>query len=262
MGAGRKSFVSGSAGLTVMVTAREKTLVEKIAAKVYKRYCPAGPNGQIELEELIHMGIVGLLEAKSRFDPNRGIPFLAFASIRIRGAMLDQIRRQPIVRTSQDLARKIKKLKKARESLLKEGKNPDHKQLAKKLEWSVEKVRKTMSHAVQIISVQENVGNWDGDEIAARGEIVRDKGPDAEGFLLRRELAESVQKCLEKLPSDELRLVLLGRILEGLRLRELAQVMSCSIQTIANRQETAQVLMRDCLEKSGWSPDDVGKMIK
>lgn len=46
-----------------------------------------------EVEELVQWGIVGLLEARERFDPSRGTPFAAFAERRVRGAMLDSLRR-------------------------------------------------------------------------------------------------------------------------------------------------------------------------
>ncbi|MGN8158760.1 sigma-70 family RNA polymerase sigma factor [Salinisphaera sp. RV14] len=47
-----------------------------------------------DLEELIQWGTVGLLEALERFDPSRGKPFEAFANRRIRGAMIDSLRRE------------------------------------------------------------------------------------------------------------------------------------------------------------------------
>lgn len=46
-----------------------------------------------DVEELIQWGIVGLLEARERFDPSRGTPFGAYAERRVRGAMLDSLRR-------------------------------------------------------------------------------------------------------------------------------------------------------------------------
>lgn len=47
-----------------------------------------------DLDDLIQWGVVGLLEALERFDPSRGKPFSAFANRRIRGAMLDSLRRE------------------------------------------------------------------------------------------------------------------------------------------------------------------------
>lgn len=47
-----------------------------------------------DVEELIQWGVVALLEARERFDPTRGSPFAPFAKQRIRGAMLDSLRRE------------------------------------------------------------------------------------------------------------------------------------------------------------------------
>lgn len=47
-----------------------------------------------DVEELIQWGVVALLECRERFDPSRGRPFAAYAKKRIRGAMLDSLRRE------------------------------------------------------------------------------------------------------------------------------------------------------------------------
>jgi RNA polymerase sigma factor FliA len=250
---GRNFLVNDSSGVSVMITPGEKSLVGKIASNVYKRYCPAGQAGQIEFDELFNLGIIGLLEAKNRFDPNRGIPFQVYASNRIRGAMLDQIRYQPIIRTSQELAQKIKKLKKARESSFQKGQKADDKILGDKLGWTAEEVRSVSRHSVHVVPVMENVEKETDGSREYWGEIITDKSPSAENMLLINELAACVQECLENLPSDEYRIVLLGRVVEDLNLRELADVLNCSNQTVANRQERAQDLMKNCLEKKGWN---------
>src|SRR5689334_19284524 len=61
--------------------------VAKVAKHLARRLPPS-----TDLGELMSAGALGLLEAASRFDPNRGESFEAFARIRIRGAMLDDIR--------------------------------------------------------------------------------------------------------------------------------------------------------------------------
>jgi RNA polymerase sigma factor FliA len=250
---GRKILVNGLTGITVSITQRDKALVGKIASNVYKHYCPAGQAGQIEFDDLFNLGIIGLLEAKTRFDPNRGIPFQVYASSRIRGAMLDQIRYQPIIRISQELAQKIKMLKKTRISLFQMGQQADDKNVADKLGWSIEEVRNVLKHSVHVVPVMESVEKESDGSRGYWGEIIADKSLSAENMVIINELAACVQKCLENLPSDEYRIVLLGRVIEELNLRELADVLNCSNQTVANRQEKARELMKNCLEKNGWT---------
>ena len=63
-------------------------LVEAIARQVKKIVGNA-----VELAELISFGREGLLEAARRFDPSRGVPFRAYASYRVRGAIFDGLRK-------------------------------------------------------------------------------------------------------------------------------------------------------------------------
>jgi len=62
-------------------------LVRSIAARVASR-CPPS----IDLEDLVSIGVLGLIDAIDRFDDSLGVPFDAYARIRIRGALIDQLR--------------------------------------------------------------------------------------------------------------------------------------------------------------------------
>jgi RNA polymerase sigma factor for flagellar operon FliA len=63
-------------------------MVRRIAGAM-ARHLPA----HVDADELVSLGYLGLVEAQTRFDPARGVPFGAFASTRARGAMLDGLRR-------------------------------------------------------------------------------------------------------------------------------------------------------------------------
>ncbi len=242
-------------GVTAVITPGEKSLVGKIAGKVLKRYCSGGINGQMEYDELFNLGIIGLLEAKSRFDPDRGIPFPVFASSRIRGAMLDQIRQQPMVRISQELAQKIRMLKSAQDQLANQQKTVSEHGLAELLGWSVQEVRKVSRQMIYMVPAKESLENEERGYWQDPGEIIVEKDVDAEHRVIFRQLGKAVGQCLKELPSDEYRLILIGRVVENLNLKELARVLDCSNQTVANRQQKAQELMKNCLEKKGWSSD-------
>ena len=62
-------------------------LVKKIALHLKSRL----PHS-VQLDDLIQSGMIGLLDASNKFDGSKGASFETFASIRIRGAMLDEIR--------------------------------------------------------------------------------------------------------------------------------------------------------------------------
>ena len=64
-------------------------LVRKIANEIHRLV-----HRRIEVDELINMGTIGLIEAARRYDPQRGFQFSTFAYYRIKGAILDGVRRQ------------------------------------------------------------------------------------------------------------------------------------------------------------------------
>ncbi|GAA4652313.1 RNA polymerase sigma factor FliA [Kistimonas scapharcae] len=67
---------------------RHAPLVKRIA-----RHLSARMPASVQLDDLVQAGMVGLLEAARKFDVDKGASFETFAGIRIRGAMLDEIRR-------------------------------------------------------------------------------------------------------------------------------------------------------------------------
>ena len=80
----------------------KKTILEKygpyvrsVAATVRKQF-----NAQLELEELVAYGQIGLLEAAERFDPKVGANFLTFAHYRIKGSIFDGLRKMGVLRGS------------------------------------------------------------------------------------------------------------------------------------------------------------------
>jgi len=63
-------------------------MVKRVALHLKVRIPPF-----MELDELIQVGMIGLLEAANAFDPSKGIEFESFAHSRVRGAILDEVRR-------------------------------------------------------------------------------------------------------------------------------------------------------------------------
>ena len=73
-------------------------LVKYLASRV-----SIGKTKYIEYEDLVSYGIIGLMDAISKFDPTKGMKFSSYASIRIRGSMIDEIRKnRPISKGAMD----------------------------------------------------------------------------------------------------------------------------------------------------------------
>jgi RNA polymerase sigma factor for flagellar operon FliA len=139
----------------------------RIALRMARR-CPEW----IAREDLVSAGMVGLIEAADRYDGSRAEPFLAFAEHRIRGALLDELRRGDIMpRRARALARKIGE---AVRELEKHGEPATDQGVAAKLGVSVEAYRNdfaSLAH-VQVAPLENDqipANDEAPDELAERG---------------------------------------------------------------------------------------------
>jgi RNA polymerase sigma factor for flagellar operon FliA len=124
-------------------------IARRIALRVARR-CP----NWVAREDLVAAGMLGLIEAAERFDKSRAEPFLAFATYRIRGAVLDELRRGDMVpRRERQLGRKVAAT--AAELERKEGAPPADERVAEVLGISIEDYRASVAQlAMEIKSVE------------------------------------------------------------------------------------------------------------
>ena len=129
-------------------------LVCSIANKL-KRQLP----DSVELQELISVGMIGLIESYDRFDQSKGIPFISYAEIRIRGAMIDELRRQDWV------PRSVRKRVQERQNLQswlekKRGKKLSDQEMADELNISLKnfKRQKGRDQILHCVSMESAVG--------------------------------------------------------------------------------------------------------
>ena len=151
------------------------------------RKCP----DWIAREDLIAAGMLGLIEAADRYDGAREEPFLAFAEHRIRGAVLDELRRGDIMpRRVRQLARKITA---AIKELEKGGEIASDQRVAEALGVSIEHYRKCLAELVHV-----EVQPLDGEE---RTLIANDVAPDVQ--VGHRQTLQRVRAALDGLePRD------------------------------------------------------------
>ncbi|MCP4448126.1 MAG: FliA/WhiG family RNA polymerase sigma factor [Myxococcales bacterium] len=130
------------------------------------------------VDDLIAAGMMGLAEAADRFDEGRGEPFVAFAEKRIRGAVLDELRRGDIMpRRVRTKARQVGKVIRELEQRL--GRAPEDEEIAEGLEVSVEEYRDNLaalSH-VALIEVTPEIARSEAyngkDEASPRAQAER-----------------------------------------------------------------------------------------
>lgn len=155
-----------------------------------------------EFEELVAYGRMGLLDAARRFDASRGVPFRAYASFRVRGAVLDGIRKE--ARLPRGLSQRLTALDRAyhyAEGLVEDVQVPpppgsDRAQAEQALSDHLSGMATAMALGLVIEPVYED------------GEVSgRSRTEDPEQALARAELVHLVENALQDLPEPEQELV-------------------------------------------------------
>ena len=126
---------------TTTIWNENKRLVEHTAWSVYRRI---PENSAVSLDELMSCGTLALLEATGNFDETMGVPFGAFVRQRVRGAMVDQLRRiDPLGRRKRNLVRLVKL---TRSEMARElGRVPSAREVAARCDISLEQYWSGMS---------------------------------------------------------------------------------------------------------------------
>jgi RNA polymerase sigma factor for flagellar operon FliA len=172
-------------------------MARRVALRVARR-TPAW----IASDDLVSAAMVGLAEAAERYDAGRGEPFIAFATKRVRGAVLDELRRgDPLSRSARRSARQLAETMRKLEHRL--GRAPEDEEVAAELGVSVEEYQDDLAMLTQISTVGIEV-------VDGAGAIGIDQ-PDSPSPAAQLEKAQNV--------------VLLGRALKTLGERD-AQLLS------------------------------------
>jgi RNA polymerase sigma factor for flagellar operon FliA len=172
------------------------------------RKCPTW----IAREDLIAAGMVGLIEAADRYDGKRQEPFLAFAEHRIRGAVLDELRRGDIMpRRVRQLARKITA---AIKELEQTGEVATDARIAEALGVSIEHYRACLAELVHV-----EVSPLDGEE---RMLVANDVAPDMQ--VNHRQTLHRVRAALDGLEPRDVTILGLYYV-EDLTYQEIAETL-------------------------------------
>ena len=217
-------------------------LVKRIAFHLKARL-PA----TVIVDDLLQAGMIGLLEASRKYDPNQGASFETYAGIRIRGAMLDELRRNDWAPKS--VHRKVRDISEAiRDIEHREGRDARDEEVIEALQISREEYHKTL----QNIS-SHRVVSWDDlgiDEEAIRTSVVELK-PGLQNELEQENFKEKLADSIASLPERERMIVALYYQSE-LNLREIGDVMNVSESRISQLLSQAHIRLRARLQE--WAP--------
>lgn len=227
------------------VEVREKLIIEyaplvKIIAGKLSMYL--GYN--VEYDDLVSYGIFGLIDAIDKFDYDKGIKFETYASLRIRGSILDQIRKMDWLPRS--LRQKQKKIDAAFAKLEAElGRVATDGELAKELEISIEEFYTWESQAKvsRLMSLEDYVEQGADISTDAQGQK-RFDGP--EEVVESKEIKKILEESLQILTEREKKVILLYYY-EELTLKEISMVLEVSESRISQLHTRALQKLRQKL---------------
>ena len=193
-------------------------LVPKIAGQVVRTL-----RGFMGLEDLVSLGQTGLLEAARRFDPTRGVPFRAYASIRIRGSMIDGVRAlSPVRRSTFERLRGLQAMHRVAEVVTDDAYAPGMGDLTpQQADQLISEHLANMATAMAIGMIARPVRGEDGEVVAlSRQESPEDSAGNAE-------LRAIVLASIDELPPQEAELVR-RHYIDGDRFEQVAQDLGLS----------------------------------
>ncbi|WP_428603140.1 RNA polymerase sigma factor FliA [Sedimenticola sp.] len=222
---------------------RHAPLVKRIAYHLMNRLPP-----NVQADDLIQAGMIGLLEASRNYDPSQGASFETYAGIRIRGAMLDEIRRSDW--TPRSVHRKARMVADAMRSIENEqGRDARDVEVAEILDMNLVQYHRILQDAAgcRIFSIEElqAVGElpYDGNDSESAGLF---DGMQKDAF--KKALAEAIAG----LPERE-RLVIALYYDEEMNLREIGQVLGVSESRVCQIHSQATLRLRARL--ADWLSD-------
>lgn len=194
----------------------------------------------LDRDDLFSLGTVGLLEAIDRYDSSKGVSFYAYATIRIRGAVLDGIRAvDPLPRGARQRSRSIDQSWSELASSL--GREPTAQEVCAASDLTMESYRETLSMLTRLpvaldTSPVEGESTW-----------LRDMESESQFQNIERaELVEDLAEAVRQLPERELLIISLY-YQEGLRLREIGLILGVSESRVNQLHARAVGRLRETL---------------
>ena len=219
-GFGSRRGMKLSMGLTKAELIEKYRYKVRVIAVKMARNMPAS----VDTDDLFSMGFLGLLDAAEKFDPKRGVQFDTYAEFRIRGAIIDELRKQDWVpRSARDRMNAIRAASDAVEA--RTGYRPNNRQIRKEMHMPLKKFHEMMRD----LGSQTLVNLEDMPEGSDREDS---NFPDPFTEAVKKEARTVVDRMLKQLPEQE-RMVLDFYYYRGLNLKEISEILGVSESRIS-----------------------------
>lgn len=199
----------------------------------------------VELDDLIQVGMIGLTEALARYEPSMGVQFETFASQRIKGAMLDELR------DADWMSRGSRKLQKDIESAIHRleqrlQRPPRESEIAQELGMTLDEYHETLSRmrGTQLVYLEDLGGRSDdGEEGFLERFLPDDAEQNPEAILADRRMREALVDAIQRLPERE-QYVMSMYYEHDMNLKEIAAVLGVTESRVSQIHSQAVARLR------------------
>ena len=222
-----------------------KRIVHKIAIHL-------APN--VEIDDLINAGIIGLIQAVERYDPAKNTKLITYATFRIKGAVLSELRSRDFL--SRSNRKKIRELGKACLELEhKLGREVEDEEMAEELGLNLDQLYriKKMS-GISFISFEELSYSSREEKMDFMSCLVNSNIEDALTLTRVKEIRAAIAEVIEQLPEKE-KLVISLYYLEELTMKETAKVLDITESRVSQIHSRSIIHLREMLRKKGLIED-------
>jgi len=207
------------------------------------------PTSLLDAEDLVSYGMIGLINAIDRFDPTRGARFEAFATPRIRGAVIDQIRQLNwLPRSAVSRVRQIEGVLAELEQRF--GRPAKEEEAAATLGVSTDRYRQMLLEmSATVLSLDAPLGSLlQEDELTALSDLLEDEdAPEPGEQVAQKELAKALAEAIERLPQRE-QLLLSLYYKEELTMKEISKIIGVSESRVCQLHMQAIIRLRGTLQ--------------
>jgi RNA polymerase sigma factor for flagellar operon FliA len=214
----------------------------------------SGLPAHVDEGDLVSYGLLGLIGAIERYDPERDVKFETYAIARIKGSIIDELRAMDWVPRSvraraRDIERAIAELER------KLHRAPTDEEISEKLGISQDELEESLTDISRssIAALDElwtvSSGGGGGDQVALIDTIEDTEAPDPQGSLSQTEMKEAIGEAIARLPERE-KLVVTLYYYEELTLREIGEVLGVTESRVSQLHTKAILRLKARLSGS------------
>ena len=219
-------------------------MIKYVANRIAMRLPP-----HIEVDDLISVGVLGLMDAITKYDSSRGAKFKTYAEFRVRGAILDELRSMDWVpRSIRQKASKVDKVVQGLQAKLR--RTPEDEEVAKEMGLSLDQFHETLNEtkSIPIFSLEDlGIAKESGDQQSLLDCLAGKADADPQTQVRLVELKGIIAKAIDALPEKE-RLMVSLYYYEELTMKEIGAVLDITESRVSQIHSKAVYRLRTKLK--------------